>query len=725
MEHAKIGQGMNFVRAQIARAVCGLAVSAFAFVGVPVASAQYALGNGQGLQKNLSRFGSSSSRNDPLGASRFQNSVLYGNAANGKSFQGNLGYRNPSDFQGRLGSNDLYNFTRDSAFSGAASQGIRGSQLNDFQGALSRGERGLSAQLGGSFDVQRQGTTYGRGSAIAPIQRGPAGRRDQFRAPALGNLRASEGASSYDASTFQGDSLRSTLRSSLAASLSSNLGQPRGSMGSRAPRTGPTGFGGSGFGAENLLADSLPSLRTSGPDRSLIGADRALGLSGVASDSIRDRARSAPSQPRPGQVPSTKVGGSTGAGLGPNLAVPQPKTSFDELQDRLNKLDASDRVPSAAPADRLPDVLPGTRPERTSPSNDPGAEPSTNPDGTTRDQPSNPDGLAGSSRSVPMTWQARMDDLRGQLAGEPGKSGKVSLLGKPTRTRGYVERFTQGNNANDRTSGEISGRTSQPAKSNAGTAPDSLRANSGNDLPPRGGIPASKLPDVPERFRDKAGNPSDSGLPGSKIDPRTLKLIRDAGVKVETLKPAGAPGKDFFAEHMQAGERLLGETMYFDAEERFGKAISINGGDVTGHVGRVHAQIGSGLFRSAGFGLRKVLAAFPEATAQRYGATLLPSKARLDQVTARMRENLAAESTVDGPTRRDLALLLAYIGFQTTDRNMAEEGIAAMSNAVGLDLDAKPGEDNRLIELLRGVWLDDSFYKAAEEAKPETKPETK
>lgn len=712
--------------ARMARAASGLAVSIFAMLWVPSALAQSALGNGQSLQRNLHRFNQSLPGRDPLAASRYQNSIVNGNAPSGQSFRGNLGYRNSSDFQGKLGSNDLFNFSRDSSFSGLAGRGIRGSQLNDYQGALARGERGLSASLGGVFDVQRQGTNYNKSSPIISSSRS-AGRRDTFGAASLGNSRLS-GADSFGSGGDSGDSLQSSLRSSLEASLSSNLGKQKGTAGG-AGRAMSRGVG-SMYGTDNLLADSLNSARSNVLDRSITANDRALGLSGATSDAMRDRSRGTTPVARPGQVPTNKVGGTTGAGLGPDLAVPKLKTSFDDLQERLNKLDATPNgVPGRVPLDSLPDVLPGNTPGGTSSSETPGSA----PEDKARSPRTNPDGTIASGQAPSMTWQSRMEDLRGQLAGEPGKAGKVSLLGEPKRTTGFIDRrSTKPGDLSIRSAGDAS-----PFKPKAGlTKGEGPSGSSGkigesNAIPSRSGVTPGNATELPERFREDAAKAESTGIPRAKIDPKTLKLIRDAGGKVETFRPSGATGKDFFAEHMQAGERLLGEAMFFDAEERFSKAISVKPGDVTGHVGRIHAQMGSGLFRSAGFTLRRVLAAYPEATGQRYGDALLPTKKRMEQLAVRMRENLAegggtgAAGAVDGPIRRDSALLLAYLGFQTSDRKTVEEGIAGMTAAIGQDPEAKPGEDERLIELLRGVWLDDSFYKAGESEPADSKPAEK
>ena len=77
MNRVKNVREVNSARARIARAVCGLAVSVFALASVPAALGQSALGNGQGLQKNLHRFNQSLPSRDALASSRFQNSKSF------------------------------------------------------------------------------------------------------------------------------------------------------------------------------------------------------------------------------------------------------------------------------------------------------------------------------------------------------------------------------------------------------------------------------------------------------------------------------------------------------------------------------------------------------------------------------------------------------------------------------------------------------------------------
>lgn len=302
---------------------------------------------------------------------------------------------------------------------------------------------------------------------------------------------------------------------------------------------------GSMYGTDNLLADSLNSARSNVLDRSITANDRTLGLSGETSDAMRNQSRgTTPVAQPPGQVPTNKVGDTTGAGSGPDLAVPRLKTSFDDLQERLNKLDATPNgVPGRVPLDSLPDVLPGDTPGGTSSSETPGSA----PEDKARSPRTNPDGTIASGQAPSMTWPSRMEDLRGQLAGEPGKAGKVSLLGEPKRTTGFIDRrSTKPGDLSIRSAGDAS-----PFKPKAGlTKGEGPSGSSGkigesNAIPSRSGVTPGNATELPERFREDAAKAESTGIPRAKIDPKTLKLIRDAGGRSRRSVQAARPGRIF------------------------------------------------------------------------------------------------------------------------------------------------------------------------------------
>ncbi len=100
-----------------------------------------ALGGGRALDANskVGGDGRNQQSQDINALIRFNDAVVTGQAAGGKSFRGPLGYRAASDFRGPLSSDSNYRFERDSAFSGLASSGYRSSDLLSQQFALSSG----------------------------------------------------------------------------------------------------------------------------------------------------------------------------------------------------------------------------------------------------------------------------------------------------------------------------------------------------------------------------------------------------------------------------------------------------------------------------------------------------------------------------------------------------------------------------------------------------------
>ncbi len=103
-------------------AACGMAFSAQGL-------AQNALGDGRALDAN---FQQGYGRYNPAGRNanfanevRFRNAIVTGNAPNGLSFRGDAGYLASDDFSAETGENTLYDFQRDSLYSGLATRNVR------------------------------------------------------------------------------------------------------------------------------------------------------------------------------------------------------------------------------------------------------------------------------------------------------------------------------------------------------------------------------------------------------------------------------------------------------------------------------------------------------------------------------------------------------------------------------------------------------------------------
>jgi|GEM_PF-500749 len=190
------------------------------------------------------------------------------------------------------------------------------------------------------------------------------------------------------------------------------------------------------------------------------------------------------------------------------------------------------------------------------------------------------------------------------------------------------------------------------------------------------------------------------------IDPETLEVLRGAAAQeVEQLFDPGAANRDIFGEHMVAGQRLIKNGRYFDAEERFTLALSIKPGDVASQLGRLHAQIGAGMVLSASTNLQSLFTRQPEIIASRYTGELLPSTERIESLIIRLKERAGitmpkySERMLESESiQYSASVLLAYLGYQINDRTVILEGLE-MADARGTQA------DRRFVSLLSQIWL--------------------
>ncbi len=167
--------------------------------------------------------------------------------------------------------------------------------------------------------------------------------------------------------------------------------------------------------------------------------------------------------------------------------------------------------------------------------------------------------------------------------------------------------------------------------------------------------------------------------------------------KVDTLM-SDETSEEVYARHMRRGEELLGEGRWFYAEERFTSALAIIPGDPMAAAGRVHAQLGAGMFLSAALNLRNLFRAYPEFIPVRFDEELLPRADRLELLKRQLRQR--AER--DTPVGRDAAFLLAYLGHQFGDEALTREALAMLDRIeTSLGLGTDP-----LHEAVHAVWLE-------------------
>lgn len=222
-------------------------------------------------------------------------------------------------------------------------------------------------------------------------------------------------------------------------------------------------------------------------------------------------------------------------------------------------------------------------------------------------------------------------------------------------------------------------------------------------------VPPGALPDLGQPDPDRAGEPATDRTRIEEdprrfaMDPDTLELIRALEAPLTSFVAPDSDSRDLYSEHMRTGERLIAAERYFDAEERFARALSIRPGDPTAQVGRAHAQLGAGLLLSASVNLRSLFFLNPEILGARYAGRLLPSPDRIDQLIEILKERagvvrVPGRAAEDDATRVAAGFTLAYLGYQNGRADITRQGLDVMRE-IGSD------EDVRAASIFEQVWL--------------------
>jgi hypothetical protein len=183
------------------------------------------------------------------------------------------------------------------------------------------------------------------------------------------------------------------------------------------------------------------------------------------------------------------------------------------------------------------------------------------------------------------------------------------------------------------------------------------------------------------------------------LDGETIDVIKKGGGEANRYT-TGTPGS-LFDVHVREGEDALAKGRYFDAEERFARALAMRPGDVTVMAARLNSQIGAGLYLSAAVNLRQLMETHPEVMGVRYTGGAMPTPARLKVLKDELNRTLEKAATDKGPIPEESALLLAYIGFQTNDRESIRSGLDTLAKSPS-------GDRDPLIPVLRRVWLEET-----------------
>lgn len=670
-----------YVEAPLPRKTAGaIAVAAACLLTTAgTALGQRALGDGRALERDLAVYGTGLKGRDVTQTFKYARNVALGRVGGGFSFMGDLGYSDPSDITATLGSNDLRDFRNRSQGSELSAIGNRAGSGAEYQSALaaglnrSSGFRGsILAPRGLNSDVNRDFFNGGRSTRGGGLDRSPYGSSDSgLSTDPLGdmerNRRRSAGLGGGASRMSFNDAFGSTALSA-GSRINADLGadtlngvtqrslsrsQDRGGgVGIRGlPQLGaPKGFGNSSLDdAERRNQETEKLVRDS------------------------DKSRSASAGPsRADNAAQTRTKAGREAAAKQDLAVPLA-SPYEDLKNRMSGLNAAGfgkpgTEQGATP--KTPDLTPGITPRTPG-----GAGAPTGPGspGAAGDQRPTESGLKPAIQGI-QQGPASGQDVESRL-----ESLRQSLGIDPRLMKRETDNLAGGADWLDR------------------KAPD---RPSWEQVAVYGGLKSSRSP----------GGANNNAKEDSRtLDPQTIEMIKNSGGTMESFLPAGATGRDPYAEHIAAGQRALAAGQYMTAEERFGRAGSIRRGDISAAVGRLHGQIGGGMVLSAGATLRAMLTVHPEIAGVHYAPALLPPRDRLEDMKIRLRDNLAT----GGKLERESALVLAYVGFQTGDTAAVAEGLDRLDKAA--DSTEAGRADRSLVTFLRRLWAEPASTAAPSE----------
>jgi len=175
-------------------------------------------------------------------------------------------------------------------------------------------------------------------------------------------------------------------------------------------------------------------------------------------------------------------------------------------------------------------------------------------------------------------------------------------------------------------------------------------------------------------------------------DPTLQDLVDRLDYEMEPMQSLAGQTDDLRDQAMRQAEQQMAEGRYFDADRSYGRALMLRPDSPLAVVGKVHAQIGAGLYLTAGQTLRSLLSAHPELIAARYGQPLLPEEDRLERVRVQLQAMLKRQ-----PDDLQAPLLLAYLAYQRGDQAAVREHLQL--------LEARKPDDS-IVPLLRRIWLD-------------------
>jgi hypothetical protein len=194
--------------------------------------------------------------------------------------------------------------------------------------------------------------------------------------------------------------------------------------------------------------------------------------------------------------------------------------------------------------------------------------------------------------------------------------------------------------------------------------------------------------------RNASSSTQDPDAQGDEAEGDVQDVVSQLNYNLPRIETLASNKQNRIARLTRDAEAALANGKYLTAESRYRQILLDVRDDPFPQVGLVHAQLGAGMFRSAGMNLRSVFVQHPELIAARYDAKLLPPEARLQWVQQELQSAIS-----QGEGGKDAPLLLAYMGYQANSRQVIRYGLALAQ--------AKSPRDP-LLSVLREIWLDES-----------------
>jgi hypothetical protein len=187
-----------------------------------------------------------------------------------------------------------------------------------------------------------------------------------------------------------------------------------------------------------------------------------------------------------------------------------------------------------------------------------------------------------------------------------------------------------------------------------------------------------------------ADTPEEGEEPEGKKKGHYERVIRELDYDLPALQSLAGSGDSALARAMARAEQYMQQARYFDAEHAYDAAVGVRPGYPLAMIGRANAQLGAGLFLSAGRSLYATFTQHPELISTRYAAPIVPGPERAEYLEKNLRRVLEKHEGVHLP------LVLAYLGHQQHRPAMVQEGLELMRQADDRD---------PLVPLVERLWL--------------------